>query len=137
MKKLGLYDLHAHTTVSDGKLSPAELVRLAKAQGLMALAITDHDTVEGVAEARREADGLGLEIVAGVEVSANFGDAPVHVLGLFVDERDPALNAFFAEASRRRVDRIHKMCQKLETLGIDIDTDAVFAKSSHGTVGRY
>ena len=136
MEGLGLYDLHAHTTASDGKLSPTELVRVAKAQELKVLAITDHDTLEGVAEAKREADGLSLEIVAGAEVSAYFGDAPVHVLGLFVDEHDPELNAFFIEASRRRVDRVHQMCQKLEKLGIDIDADAVFAKSSHGTVGR-
>ena len=136
MERLGPYDLHAHTTTSDGKLSPTELVRLAKAQDLKALAITDHDTVEGIAEAKGEADGLSLEIVAGVEVSAHFGDAPVHILGLFVDELDPELNVFFVEASRRRVDRVLQMCQKLEKLGVDIDADAVFAKSSHGTVGR-
>ena len=136
MERLGHYDLHAHTTASDGKLSPRELVRLAKAHDLKALAITDHDTVEGVAEAKREADGLSLEIVAGVEVSAHFGDAPVHILGLFVDEHDPELNAFFLEVGRCRVDRVRQMCQKLETLGFDIAADAVFAKSSHGTVGR-
>jgi predicted metal-dependent phosphoesterase TrpH len=136
MERLGPYDLHAHTTISDGKLSPTELVRLAKAQDLKALAITDHDTVEGVAEAKGEADGLSLEIVAGVEVSAHFGDAPVHILGLFVDELDPELNDFFVQAKRRRVDRVRLMCQKLRKLGLDIDADAVFAKSSHGTVGR-
>ncbi len=136
MEGLGLYDLHAHTTTSDGTLSPTELVRLAKAQGLKGLAITDHDTVEGIAEAKREADGGSLEIVAGVEVSAHFGDAPVHILGLFVNEHDSELKGFFVEATRRRVDRVRLMCQKLQKLGLEIDADAVFAKSSHGTVGR-
>jgi len=132
----GLYDLHAHTTASDGTLSPAELVRLAKNLGLRALAVTDHDTVDGVAEAMAEADALGIELVPGVEISANFGEVPVHVLGLFVEYREPGLLEFFAEARDRRVDRVHQMVGKLAKLGIDIEPESVFARSSHGTIGR-
>ena len=132
----GLYDLHAHTTASDGTLSPAELVRLASELGLRALAVTDHDTVEGVPEAIAQADALGIELVPGVEISANFGDVPVHVLGLFVEYREPWLVEFFAEAGKRRVDRVHQMVEKLAKLGIDIEPEWVFARSSHGTIGR-
>ena len=132
----GLYDLHAHTTASDGTLSPAELVRMASELGLRALAVTDHDTVEGVPEAIAEADALGIELVPGVEISANFGDVPVHVLGLFIEYREPRLLEFFAEAGKRRVDRVHQMVEKLAKLGIDIEPESVFARSSHGTIGR-
>ena len=132
----GLYDLHAHTTASDGTLSPAELVRLAKDHGLRALALTDHDTVAGVPEAIAAADAVGIELVPGVEVSANFGNVPVHVLGLFVEYREPWLVEFFDEAGKRRIDRVHEMVAKLAKLGIDIEPEEVFARSSHGTVGR-
>ncbi len=132
----GLYDLHAHTTASDGTLSPAELVRMASELGLRALAVTDHDTVEGVPEAIAEADALGIELVPGVEISANFGDVPVHVLGLFVEYREPWLVEFFAEAGKRRVERVRQMVEKLVKLGVDIEPESVFARSSHGTIGR-
>lgn len=132
----GLYDLHAHSTASDGTLSPTELVGMAHAHGLRALALTDHDTVAGVPEALAEAEALGIELVPGVEVSANFGKVPIHVLGLFVEHREPWLVEFFEEASRRRIDRVHEMVGKLGKLGIDITPEEVFARSSHGTVGR-
>jgi predicted metal-dependent phosphoesterase TrpH len=132
----GLYDLHAHTTASDGVLTPVELVRLAKASGLRALAVTDHDTVAGVPEAVREASSLGIELVPGVEVSANFDGVPVHVLGLFVAYQEPWLVEFFEEAGKRRIDRVHEIVGKLAKLGVDIDAEEVFARSSHGTVGR-
>ncbi len=136
MKTRALYDLHLHTTASDGTLAPRELVRAAKASGLRAFAVTDHDTVEGIPEATEEASALGIELVPGVEVSANFGDAPVHVLGLFIEHREPWLAKFFAEARDRRVERVHEMVKKLRRLGIDIDAGSVFARSSHGTIGR-
>jgi predicted metal-dependent phosphoesterase TrpH len=131
-----LYDLHLHTTASDGRLTPRELVRAAKSSGLRAFAVTDHDTVEGIPEAMEEAAALGIELVPGVEVSANFGDAPVHVLGLFIEYREPWLAKFFSEASSRRIERVHEMVRKLRGLGVEIEAKAVFARSSHGTVGR-
>lgn len=136
MKHHPFCDLHAHTTASDGALAPRELVKLAHAEGLRALAVTDHDTVDGIPEARARAEALGIELVPGVEISASYGSVPVHVLGLFVDDREPSLVEFFAEASRRRVDRVHQMVEKLGRLGVTIDAEAVFARSTHGTVGR-
>jgi predicted metal-dependent phosphoesterase TrpH len=136
METRALYDLHLHTTASDGKLAPRELVRAAKSSGLRAFAVTDHDTVEGIPEAMEEAAALGIELVPGVEVSANFGEASVHVLGLFIECRERWLTKFFAEAGKRRIERVHQMVRKLARLGIEIDAEAVFARSSHGTVGR-
>ena len=136
METRALYDLHLHTTASDGKLPPRELVRAAKSSGLRAFAITDHDTVEGIPDAKEEASALGIELVPGVEVSANFGEASVHVLGIFIEYREPWLEKFFSEACERRIDRVHEMVRKLGGLGIVIDAEAVFARSSHGTVGR-
>jgi predicted metal-dependent phosphoesterase TrpH len=136
MRTEALYDLHLHTTASDGKLSPRELVRAAKASGLRAFAVTDHDTVAGIPEAMEEARSLGIDVIPGVEVSANFGAASIHVLGLFIDPRDASLLKFFAEAGERRIERIHEMVRKLGRLGIRIDARAVFLRSTHGTVGR-
>jgi len=136
METRALYDLHLHTTASDGKLRPRELVRAAKSSGLRAFAITDHDTVEGIPEAMEEAAALGIELIPGVEVSANFGEAPVHVLGLFIEYREPWLEKFFSEAAERRIDRVHEMVRRLGGVGIGIDAKAVLACSSHGTVGR-
>ena len=136
METRALYDLHLHTTASDGKLAPRELVRAAKFSGLRAFAVTDHDTVEGIPEAMEEAVALGIELVPGVEVSANFGEAPVHVLGLFIEYREPWLARFFSEARERRIERVHEIVRKLARLGIELDAEAVFARSSHGTVGR-
>ena len=113
METRALYDLHLHTTASDGKLTPRELVRAAKSSRLRAFAVTDHDTVEGIPEAMEEASALGIELIPGVEVSANFGDAAVHVLGLFIEYREPWLANFFSEASRRRIERVHEMVRKL------------------------
>ena len=136
MTAKALYDLHSHTTASDGKLSPRELVQLARREGLRALAITDHDTVEALSEADEEARGLGLELVPGVEVSASFGPTPIHVLGLFVHFREPWLRAFFAEAAERRVERVRTIVSKLAREGVAVEAEAVLARSTHGTVGR-
>lgn len=136
MQRAALYDLHLHTTASDGRLTPRELVRAAKSSGLEAFAVTDHDTVDGIPEAIQEASALEIELVPGVEVSANFGRASVHVLGLFIEYREPRLEHFFAEARDRRVDRIHQITNKLARLGISISPESVFSRSTHGTVGR-
>jgi predicted metal-dependent phosphoesterase TrpH len=130
------YDLHLHTTCSDGTLSPTELTHLAKVQGLRAFALTDHDTLEGIAEAESAAEALGIHVVPGVEVSANHGEVAVHVLGLFVDYEQPWLERFFAEARQRRIDRIHAIVRKLAKVGVEVSPEAVFARSRHGTVGR-
>jgi len=84
-------DLHVHTTASDGQLSPAEIVHKALEIGLATIAITDHDTTEGIAEALEAARGTGLEIIPGVEISVDVPRSEVHILGYYVAYRDPGL----------------------------------------------
>ena len=79
------YDLHSHSTASDGTLAPAELVERARAAGVDVLALTDHDTLDGIAEASRAVSGTGLQLVPGVEISVTWKAMTIHVLGLGVD----------------------------------------------------
>ena len=83
-------DLHTHSTCSDGSMTPAELMRHAKAAGLSAVALTDHDCVDGLDEAREEALRIGIEFIPGVELSVK-SDAETHIVGLFIDENEPEL----------------------------------------------
>src|SRR5437763_16308516 len=86
-----MIDLHSHTTASDGQHPPSELVRLAHAAGVRRLAVTDHDTVLGLPEAQAAGRTLGVEIVAGIELSAFLNGREVHVLGHFLDPQTPEL----------------------------------------------
>jgi predicted metal-dependent phosphoesterase TrpH len=131
-----LYDLHTHTTASDGRLRPRELVREAAQHGVRAFAITDHDTVEGVDGAQDEAAKLGVELIPGIEVSASYETTSIHILGLFIRHRESWLVDFFTQARERRIERIHRILEKLARQGVEIEPAEVFAKSTHGTVGR-
>ncbi len=132
-----MIDLHAHTTASDGRLSPAELVARAHAAGVTHLAITDHDTVAGIAEAQAAAAALdGIEIVPGIEVSTTIGRAEIHVLGHFVRPDDPALVAFTAEQERERRARMERMIAKLNQLGIAVTMAHVEAAAGSDNLCR-
>lgn len=128
-------DLHAHTTYSDGVLSPTELVRLAARSGLKVLALTDHDTVEGVPEAQQAGRDLGVRVVPGIEISASFGKS-IHVLGLFVDIGAPWLEAHRRTWKEYRSKRIDRICERLASVGVQLDPDAIRAASGEGSVGR-
>jgi predicted metal-dependent phosphoesterase TrpH len=131
-------DLHAHTVVSDGTLTPTQLVERAAAAGLAALALTDHDHVGGLAEARRLAPRLGLEIVAGIELSASRGGKDVHVLGYLFDEHDAAFLGRLEALREARERRGVLILDKLRSLGIDIaPEDLARELGDHGgAVGR-
>jgi predicted metal-dependent phosphoesterase TrpH len=131
-----LIDLHAHTTASDGTLSPIELVRLAKRQGLSVLAVTDHDTLAGIPEALGEGERVGLQIVPGVEVTTYVGDLEIHLLGHFVDPDDSGLADFLAPSRADRVERIRRMIDKLWALGLPLDLEEVLAEATGSSVGR-
>ena len=90
-------DLHTHTTASDGTLSPAETVALAAELGISAIAVTDHDTAAGVAEAAEAGARLGVEVVPGIEVNAGWQDLGIHILGYFIDPESPALRELLDE----------------------------------------
>jgi len=127
-------DLHSHSTCSDGALTPAELVRRASERGVERLALTDHDTVSGIAAARDAGAGCGVSIVAGVEISAFFGQE-IHVLGYFMDADDPNLVEVLARQTGGRVERVRRIADRLARLGLPIDVEAVLA-SADGNVGR-
>ena len=91
MKQNGWIDLHVHTAASDGTMTPSETVRHAKQLGLAAIAITDHDTAAGVAEARRAGEQYDVEVVGGIELSSEYRGFKLHVLGYFIDPEAPAL----------------------------------------------
>ena len=86
---MGYVDLHLHTTASDGVLSPSDIVRYAKAKGLQAIAITDHDTIEGCEEGLSEGERIGFEVIPGIEISAEHSPGSMHILGFFLDIHHP------------------------------------------------
>lgn len=129
-------DLHAHTTASDGTLEPAELVDLAAERGLRWLGVTDHDTVDGIPETRRQAETAGVTIIPGVELSTTERRAEVHVLGYGVDPDEPSLRDALASLAAARVRRIEQMIEKLRDAGYDIDGDAILTQAEVGSIGR-
>lgn len=131
-----LIDLHAHSTASDGVLSPQELVRLAKDSGISVLAVTDHDTLEGLPMAMAEAARVGLQVVAGVEITAHVGDLEVHILGHFIDPDDNRLAEFLASSRTDRIERARRMVEKLWALGLPLDMNEVLSRASGPSVGR-
>lgn len=129
-------DLHAHSTASDGTLAPGALVRLACERGLDVLALTDHDSVEGVGAAVSAAQDTHLTLVAGVELSAVWQDRDVHVLGYFVDYRDAALLAHLDDLRLARLRRAESIVDHLRKAGYEIELDDVLALAEGGSVGR-
>ena len=130
-------DLHLHTLASDGRLSPTELVRLAASQGLKTIAVTDHDTTDGLAEAFEAAKGFpGLRIIPGIELSADVPGDEVHVLGYFINPDDADLQAELVRFREGRVDRAKTMVEKLGQLGIHVEWERVQHFAGDGAVGR-
>ena len=130
-------DLHSHTTASDGTLSPAELVRAAVKRGVRVLAITDHDSTEGLAAARAEAAQHPLlTIVPGLEINCDVPGAEVHVLGYYVDDAAGWFQDFLREQRAERVARVHRIAARLAELGMPIDAADVFALVQEGSAGR-
>ena len=109
-------DLHTHSNRSDGSLTPAELVASAAAAGVEVLALTDHDTVAGLAEARQSAAEHGLRLVPGVEISASWRAQAIHVVGLWIDPASAELRGGLDSQSERRRERMRNMCARLEKL---------------------
>ena len=120
-----MIDLHTHTTASDGRCTPAELVARAAAAGVTVLSVTDHDTVAGSQAAAAVSATAGIELVPGIEITAIVEGADVHVLGYFIDVHSPRLLAFLAEQRRRRIDRIRQILDRLAAHGVVLDSDAI------------
>lgn len=120
------YDLHLHTTASDGRLNPAALVDLARARGLEVIAITDHDSVGGIGEAL-EAAGRepGMTVIPGVEINTDLASGELHILGYFIDYRDANLGSVLHKIRESRVGRAQKMVERLRELGAPIEWSRV------------
>ena len=130
-------DLHLHTTYSDGRLTPTQLVDLVARRGLRVVAITDHDSTEGLAEALEAAKRHPtLTIIPGIELSADIPGNEVHVLGYFVNYFDTGFQQTLSEFREGRLDRGRRMVDNLEKLGISIDWERVLELSDGGAVGR-
>ncbi|MBA1146550.1 PHP domain-containing protein [Ectothiorhodospiraceae bacterium WFHF3C12] len=114
-----IYDLHSHSTASDGALAPAQLVQRALAHGVTHLALTDHDTVAGIAEARGAASHQGLVLIPGVEISASWSGRHLHIVGLGVEPDQPALNQALEHIQGLRADRARRMDEGLRRRGIE------------------
>jgi len=129
-------DLHIHTTASDGASTPEEVVRMAARVKLRAIAITDHDTMEGIAAARQEADLRQLEIIEGVELSTEHEGSEVHVLAYCIDLANADFKEHLNLFRNARLLRAEKMVDKLRKMGIMIDFASVLELAGPGSVGR-
>lgn len=121
----GVCDLHLHSTASDGTLPPAEVVQRARDAGLRGLALTDHDTAEGLPEAEAEAAALGLAFLRGAELSANEPGRSVHLLAFGFDPKEPSLVTFLERYREDRLRRAREMLRRLNQLGVPLSWDRV------------
>jgi predicted metal-dependent phosphoesterase TrpH len=136
-----MIDLHTHSRASDGDLSPGELIRAAKARGLSALALTDHDTIDGLDEAREEAIREGVEFIPGIEFDIGYEPVAVsgefHLLGLGLTAIGPGFREAVAGIRRKREERNLRILERIrEELGLDVDYGEVQAISGGGALGR-
>lgn len=128
-------DLHTHSTASDGTFTPTELVKAAKGAGLTAIALTDHDTMEGLPEAMEAGVKCGVEVIPGCELSVHSDVGVLHIVGLWVDPYSEVLKRAFAKVRDRRIARNEGMITNLQKLGLDISLEEVCGQAT-GTVGR-
>ena len=137
LSKVSQVDLHIHSTASDGRFSPAEIVHKAVELGLTVIAISDHDTVEGIAPALEAAKAFpGLKIIPGVEISTDATSGEVHILGYFVDPANHELQVALERFRKSRRERAKEMINKLGDLGIHIDWQRVQEIAGGNSIGR-
>ena len=129
-------DLHTHSLASDGSLSPAQVVAEAKAEGLSAVALTDHDTMAGISEAVEAAKNSGIECIPGIELSAVYGEKEVHIVGLFLDEKNPVLAEKLEAFRKIREARNLKMIEKMQLAGVDITMEKLREAEGDGVMTR-
>jgi predicted metal-dependent phosphoesterase TrpH len=130
-------DFHTHTTASDGLLAPGDLVRLSVSRGLKILAVTDHDSTEGIAEAlATAAEYPGFTLVPGIEMSTDIPGDEIHVLGYFLDYQDPDFQVMLTNLRNARRDRGRMMVEKLHAMGMEIPWERVEKLAGDGSVGR-
>ena len=134
-------DLHLHTTASDGSFTPSELVEKASRLGLRAIAITDHDSLGGIAEALKAGREMGITVIPGIELSSEYEDCDhcscdFHFLGYFIDHRSPWLHRHLERLRRARFQRAYEMVKRLQLGGISIPFEEVKEIANNGSLGR-
>ncbi|MDT7041936.1 PHP domain-containing protein [Candidatus Nitronereus thalassa] len=129
-------DLHLHTTYSDGSHSPAEVIQFAHEAGVTALAITDHDTVDGLPEAITAALDKGIKVIPGIELSSRFEGQDTHILGYFFDWQDGTFQTRLTEQQENREQRNPRVVDKLNQLGLELTYEEVKAMAGTGSIGR-
>jgi predicted metal-dependent phosphoesterase TrpH len=131
----GRADLHLHTTHSDGQYTPAQVVDLARRSGLSAVALTDHDTVSGLLEARAAAAGTSVEIIAGAEITCEYRGKELHLLAYFICP-DGAITTALDRLCRHRAERFRHMVERLRACGVSLDEGELCAGAAPGSLGR-
>ncbi len=131
-----MIDLHAHTTASDGEHSADALFDIARSAGITVLAVTDHDTVEGLEAAQQAANRTGLTLVPGIEVSIRFNSREVHILGHFIDPTEAKLAAFSRHLKHERAERMGLMVTAMQKLGYPVTMDHVLAIAGTAHLAR-
>lgn len=129
-------DLHTHSNFSDGTMTPTELVALARAKKISALALTDHDTMAGTEEAILAGTKMGVEIIPGIEVSVLYGQIEYHILGYWADPHNSVFAAALARLQGARAERNAKILEKLNALGIPVTAEELQLVSEQGQTGR-
>ncbi len=129
-------DLHIHTTASDGTFSPRRVVREAAKKGLHTIAITDHDTVQGIPEAIQAGRDMNVEVIPGVELAVDERGSEVHILGLFIDWENKTLQDTLKNLSVQRVSRMKKIVCKLTQFGMNIKFEEILGLAKGGIIGR-
>ncbi len=127
-------DLHIHSTFSDGTFTPLQLVKYAEEKGLKAFALTDHDTTEGVKEAK--SIETNVEVISGVEISTRYDKKEIHIVGLYVNENDADLNKQLKYYREKRVTRNFEILEKLNSLGVNITIDDVKESCTGDVISR-
>lgn len=133
---MGYIDLHVHSIRSDGSFTPKELVDYGVEKGLKAMALTDHDTIDGLDEIMEYAKDKPIEIIPGIEYSTEYNGRDVHIVGLFIDYKAPAFQDYIARFQQSRTDRNHKLCANLQQAGIDITYEELLASFPDAVITR-
>ena len=129
-------DLHTHSTASDGTYAPADVVRLAAEAGLHTIALTDHDTLHGVAAAERQGAVAGVRVISGAEFSVGAPWGEMHLLGYFLPEANPRLAAFLAGQREARAERMREVVRRLQKVGVALSLEAVHREAGGDALGR-
>jgi len=132
----GKVDLHVHTNFSDGTFTPAQTVEKAKELGFRAIAITDHDALDGIDAAAQEGKKLGVEIIPGVELTAYYNKAEIHILGYYIDYKTQWFRKKMEEFCRDRIKRAERILEKLREYDIDLNMEELQLLKGHGFLGR-